>query len=840
MKIILYYSFFFFVLSLSRTYANTLFNYNEQIYSSQKKIFGKRSFSVNLGLELTNLDKLKTFNIELPGGVDIKVIRTSIEFRSNKKFYFLGDVENDPYGSVSFVFTQNSISGSIKAGGKSYRILRKNEDYFFVEIKSFLDKKKLISDAVYKERNLDSENFSVVGKSSDHFIDLMLVYTAVMFAADNDIESGLQANVLEINSILEKSCINYRYRLVHMEKVTYTRDTSMTVDLDKITDGDAPFAGIAALRATHGADLIQLLVATNASSCGLGWVGVNPSPGIGFSVSAYDCGAETMAHELGHNIGLTHDRYQKKIGMQTENAQFKDAYGFVDLVNKTISIMAYPVQCSDNGITCVSAGKFSNPKIFHKGIKFGLDGYINASKASTEKFAYIADYVASKTSYSPKIKNFCRSKSNDPKEEADIHCFIATAAHGSYMHPQVLKLREFRDAILKTNFLGQKFIKYYYKISPTFAYMVSKNLTLKKLAKGFIYSLVFIIDYGVLILLVLLSLIIIFILRKKNTQFFGTTSVIFLIFLVSLHSKNLSASVSYPSYFKTDLGINPATRLLISSPLLYGLGLETKKRTIESNSDYYKEKTSQKSLALLGGFYAPLLFAELKMNIIGGSETDITSKGMESSTSETEFTQLQTNFGTSLLFFPIGIRVNKRSSEHKKTKNKVERLDIGVGSYMNLFGLQLGFGFNYITEKGNNLTESKWIESYIGLGMGSLLTAGKFHGEIYLLRRPEVFNYEGDNFNFHASKLVIGLNAELAGLTFPLINKAGINIEQSTESKTDYYLDEDISKTRLALSVLGPLSTTGFEWSSELSIKSLSSENSDSEVGINVYLVYSI
>jgi hypothetical protein len=46
-------------------------------------------------------------------------------------------------------------------------------------------------------------------------------------------------------------------------------------------------------------------------------------------------------------------------------------------------------------------------------------------------------------------------------------CYIATMAYGDYDHPQVIKLRKFRDETLSKSYLGQLFIKTYYKYSPT-------------------------------------------------------------------------------------------------------------------------------------------------------------------------------------------------------------------------------------------------------------------------------------------------------------------------------------------------------------------------------------
>jgi hypothetical protein len=45
-------------------------------------------------------------------------------------------------------------------------------------------------------------------------------------------------------------------------------------------------------------------------------------------------------------------------------------------------------------------------------------------------------------------------------------CYIATMAYGSYEHPQVMILRQFRDDVLYKFILGRWFIKFYYHYSP--------------------------------------------------------------------------------------------------------------------------------------------------------------------------------------------------------------------------------------------------------------------------------------------------------------------------------------------------------------------------------------
>ena len=69
-------------------------------------------------------------------------------------------------------------------------------------------------------------------------------------------------------------------------------------------------------------------------------------------------------------------------------------------------------------------------------------------------------------------------------------CFVATMVYGDYDHPQVLILRDFRDDFLAHYTLGNKFIKFYYKYSPSFVDTMKNrnviNVIIKKILNTFI------------------------------------------------------------------------------------------------------------------------------------------------------------------------------------------------------------------------------------------------------------------------------------------------------------------------------------------------------------------
>ncbi len=69
-------------------------------------------------------------------------------------------------------------------------------------------------------------------------------------------------------------------------------------------------------------------------------------------------------------------------------------------------------------------------------------------------------------------------------EKRSSGCYIATMAYGSYEHPQVLILREYRDQKLSRSTLGRAFIKSYYAASPYFVVALKNHHRINKLIRS--------------------------------------------------------------------------------------------------------------------------------------------------------------------------------------------------------------------------------------------------------------------------------------------------------------------------------------------------------------------
>jgi uncharacterized repeat protein (TIGR01451 family) len=95
------------------------------------------------------------------------------------------------------------------------------------------------------------------------------------------------------------------------------------------------------------------------------------------------------------------------------------------------------------------------------------------------------------------------------------NCFIATAAYGSYLEPEVRVLRTFRDDFLLLNGAGRGFVEWYYRTSPPVAAVIKDHEWMRSMVRAALSPLVYGIKYPGAAVLLGMSLFLLIVIRQR-------------------------------------------------------------------------------------------------------------------------------------------------------------------------------------------------------------------------------------------------------------------------------------------------------------------------------------
>ncbi|HEU5394599.1 MAG TPA: CFI-box-CTERM domain-containing protein, partial [Candidatus Methylomirabilis sp.] len=179
----------------------------------------------------------------------------------------------------------------------------------------------------------------------------------------------------------------------------------------------------------------------------------------------------------------------------------------VDNRAPTVALTAPIGGATVSGTIPVSATAADNIGVV--GVQFRLDGATLGAEDTSSPYSVswtttaasngahiltaVARDAAGNTTTSSGVPIIVSNTSPTPAPEAaaaGAGCFIATAAYGSPLEPQVVLLRAFRDRYLVTTPAGRAFVRWYYRTSPPLADQVRQSPSLRALVRGLLWPLV--------------------------------------------------------------------------------------------------------------------------------------------------------------------------------------------------------------------------------------------------------------------------------------------------------------------------------------------------------------
>lgn len=175
------------------------------------------------------------------------------------------------------------------------------------------------------ERLAGTDETSAASTPGDSTIDVLTVFNATV-VSDNggDPASRIDGYFTAANQALSDSNTGVQLRAVGYEQVDFSSTLSPEAILNAAQDGSGVFSTLQNLRTNVGADLVVIFQTDNGSeNCVAAAQGGYPTQGhmarrdhisVSIIADAETCDELTMAHGVGHNMGLAHSFAQNESG----------------------------------------------------------------------------------------------------------------------------------------------------------------------------------------------------------------------------------------------------------------------------------------------------------------------------------------------------------------------------------------------------------------------------------------------------------------------------------------------------------------------------------------------
>ncbi len=344
-----------------------------------------------------NQNAAKSVQVELFDGTILTIDKTKTEERSSGNYTWHGTVRGYPKSSVIFTVVKNYLTGNIEILDQSlalqgkYDIVYVGNGLYSLRELDFTDMEDesevpTLPDSMSADRPAgDADVANTVASDVGDVIDIMIVYSnQTAAAAGASIDSQIQAAVDAANAAYFNSNVNYRLRLVHTEGLNYNEASTNAYNtaLSDITSGTNGAQAVPTLRDYYKADLVSMFI-ESPTYCGMGWLGLSSM--AAFTVVARDCAAGyySLAHEIGHNMGLNHDP-----ATEPSLSPYAYGHGYIDPSCAFRTVMAYA------GCGATRVGYHSNPNLMYPGttLPMGTTDLSDAVRVLNQNARTVANY----------------------------------------------------------------------------------------------------------------------------------------------------------------------------------------------------------------------------------------------------------------------------------------------------------------------------------------------------------------------------------------------------------------------------------------------------------------
>jgi len=187
--------------------------------------------------------------------------------------------------------------------------------------------------------------------------------------------SAIAMAITEANLINTNSNVDHSFSLARAELISYTESGSFSTDLNRLRSPNDGFIDqIHTIRNQYYADLVAIVA--GSGGCGIGNLNADNlqyDAQSAYSVVSNGCmtGNKSLSHEMGHNLGLRHDRFAyTNGGGSLPNVVCSWGWGWTNpdaqtgtLAERWYTTMAYDDQCDDWGVNCSRINHWSNPNV---------------------------------------------------------------------------------------------------------------------------------------------------------------------------------------------------------------------------------------------------------------------------------------------------------------------------------------------------------------------------------------------------------------------------------------------------------------------------------------------